>query len=229
MDKNAEAFKEASDACVENGKRLLEDSKNLRESGRFPTAKALAVLAQEEFAKAYIMRLVQEGAIPWCNEIHRATRDHHCKQLMGILMEYLFTPWDTENLLERERRVKEKFPDFRLPRKVADALNIFCHEKIKRWKSSSWCWAEEPEYDVEAKAVWRGTIEETKQNALYVSLGKDGRVANKPQSDGHHVDNQIAYAEILEEVASGNDCFAFTEKEYVKSTLKEIFGSIYAK
>ncbi|MFC1904899.1 AbiV family abortive infection protein, partial [Chloroflexota bacterium] len=66
MGNNKEKYKEAIEASIENGKRLLEDSELLRDSERFPTAKALAILAQEEFAKAYIFRLVQEGAIPWC-------------------------------------------------------------------------------------------------------------------------------------------------------------------
>ncbi|MFH0768817.1 MAG: AbiV family abortive infection protein, partial [Chloroflexota bacterium] len=180
MDINTEKYQEAIEACIENGKRLLDDSENLRDFERFSTAKALAILAQEEFAKAYIIKLVQEGAIPWCDEILKATRDHHCKQLMGIVMEYLFTPWGVESLLERERRIREKFPDFLLPSKVADAINIFCHEKIARWKSSSWSWGEDPKYDVEAKKVWNGKLEKSKQDALYVSIGKDGKVTNTP-------------------------------------------------
>lgn len=229
MDRNAGIFEAAIEACIGNGNRLLEDSKCLRDFDRFASSKALAIHAQEEFAKAYIIKLVKEGAIPWCDEIIRATRDHHCKQLMAILMEYLFTPWDVESLLERDKRIKEKFPDFKLPSKVADALNIFCHEKIARWKSSRWIWAEDPKYDVEAKKIWKGKIEKSKQDALYVSIGKDGRVTNIPGSDSEDVNKQIEYAEVLEEVARGHDYYAFTEREYVKSVLKEIFDSIYGK
>lgn len=227
MNNDTRKYDEAIEACIENGKRLLEDSENLRDFKRFASAKALAILAQEEFAKAYIIELVEEGAIPWCDEILRATRDHHCKQLMAILMEYLFTPWDVESLMERDKKIKEKFQEFKLPSKVADALNIFCHEKIGRWKSSSWFWEEDPNYDVEAKKIWKGKIEKAKQTALYVSIGKDGSVTNIPRSDIREVSKQIEYAEILEEVASGHDCFAFTEKGYVKSVLKEIFDSMY--
>ena len=111
MDNSTEKLDEAIDACIENGRRLLEDSEYLNEYDRFPTAKALAILAQEEFAKAYIIKLVQEGALPWCDEILRATRDHHCKQLMSILMEYLFTPWeDAESMMERDRKIR-LYPD----------------------------------------------------------------------------------------------------------------------
>jgi AbiV family abortive infection protein len=111
MHNETEKYQEAIEACIENGNRLLEDSENLRDFDRFPSAKALAILAQEEFAKAYIMKLVQEGAIPLCDEILRATSDHHCKQLMAILMEYLFTPGEeVESLLERDRRIKKNSP-----------------------------------------------------------------------------------------------------------------------
>jgi len=228
MDNNTEKFDEVIEACIENGRRLLEDSEYLNDFDRFPTAKALAILAQEEFSKAYIIKLVQEGAIPWCDEILRATRDHHCKQLMSILMEYLFTPWeDAKSMMERDKKIREKYQDFLLPTKVADALNIFCHEKIRRWKSSSWPWAEAPNYDSDAKKVWKGKIEKTKQNAIYVSIGKDGKVMNIPRNDSEDTKKSIEYAKILEEVATGHDVFAFTEKEYVKSALKEIFCSIY--
>ena len=227
MGNNKEKYKEAVEDSIENGRRLLEDSESLRDSERFPTAKALAILAQEEFAKAYIIRLVQEGAIPWCAEIRRATKDHLCKQLMGIVMEYLFTPWDVESRRERERRPKVKFPDPLLPSKVADALNIFCNEKIMGWKSSPLGWAEDPKYDVEAKKV---RLEESKQDALYVSIGKDGEVISTPLVDSEDANKHIEYAKVLEEVATGNDIIlAGTEREYIKSALKNMFNSIYIK
>ncbi len=230
MDNKTGEYEKAIKACIENGRRLLEDSESLRDFNRFPTAKALAMLAQEEFAKAYILSLIQEGAIPLCDEVLKATKDHHCKQLMAILMVYLFTPWDdVKSLLKRDERIKNNFADFRLPKTVADALNIFCHEKIHKWKSSTWVWEEAPRYDVEAKKVWKGQIEHAKQNAIYVSIGKNGKVTNVPQSNVDDVKKQIEYAEILQEVASGNDCFAFNEKEYVKSVMREIFDSMYKK
>ena len=230
MGNNKEKYKEAIEASIENGKRLLEDSEILRDAERFPTAKALAILAQEEFAKAYIIRLVQEGAIPWCAEILRATKDHHCKQLMGIVMEYLFTPWDVESRLERERRPEVKFPDPLLPSKVADALNIFCHEKIQGWKSFPMGWTGDPKYDIEAKGIWKGKLEESKQDALYVSIGKDGEVINTPLVDSEDANKHIECAKVLEEVATGNDIIlAGTEREYIKSALKNMFNSIYIK
>ncbi|MGA7562753.1 MAG: AbiV family abortive infection protein [Desulfobaccales bacterium] len=226
MKANGDRFEKAIDACIKNGRRLLEDSEYMKDYDRLPTAKALAILAQEEFAKAYILRLVQEEAIPWCDEILRATKDHNCKHLMAMIMEYLFTPLDVSSL-ERDQKIKDNFPDFKLPRKVADALNIFCHEKVSRWKSSPWCWDEDPQYDSEARKVWKGQIDKTKQNAFYVSIGKNGSVTNDPMLDNEDVSKYIAYAKILEEVANFGDWLAFTEKEYIKSVLKLIFDGIY--
>ena len=185
-------------------------------------------MTTEEFAKAYIIRLVQEGAIPWCAEIRRATKDHQCKHLMGIVMEYLFTPWDAESRRERERRPKVKFPDPLLPGKVADALNIFCNEKIMGWKSSPVGWAGDPKYDVEAKKVWNGKFEKSKQDAMYVSIGKDGEVINTPLVDSDDANKHIEYAKILEEVSTGNDVFlAPMERAYITSALREMFSYMH--
>ena len=49
--------------------------------GRNSTALALAVLAQEEFSKAFILQLVKEGALPWISEMRQSIRRHHCKHL----------------------------------------------------------------------------------------------------------------------------------------------------
>jgi len=227
MKNSTKKYDAVIDACIENGKRLLEDSEYLYNFDRFSTANALAILSQEEFAKAYIVKLVQDGAIPWCDEILRATRDHHCKQLMSIIMEYLFTPWEDKNkLLERDKKIKENIQDFLLPRKVADALNIFCHEKVGRWKSSSWCWAEDPKYDKGAKKVWEGKIEKIKQDSIYVSISKEGKISKIPKDDREATKKSIELAKVLEEVATGQDVFAFTEREYIKDGLREMFSCI---
>lgn len=51
-------------AALENGDRLVDDAKSLLDWERFPTAYALAILAQEEYAKALLLSLVDAGAIP---------------------------------------------------------------------------------------------------------------------------------------------------------------------
>src|SRR5258705_1103689 len=80
----------AISACIENGRRLLYDAEGVSS----PSALALAILAQEEFAKAYLLKLVNEGVIPLCDEVLRACRDHRCKHLIGLVMAHLYTAPD---------------------------------------------------------------------------------------------------------------------------------------
>ncbi|MBD3376609.1 AbiV family abortive infection protein [candidate division KSB1 bacterium] len=219
-------FQNVVDACIQNGRRLLDDAEHLYEWERNSSSLALAILAQEEFAKAYIFKLIQEDAIPWCKEVRRATNNHSCKHLMGIVMEYLFTP--IEDWMLREKEYKKRASEFRLPPKVADALNIFCHEKIHRWKSVNWGWGMEPIYGKEAIKISEGKFDKIKQNALYVSVTKDGDLNNLPDCDESEVTKNIEYAKLLQEVAEGVDIFAFSEKEYIKSALSQVFNNIYS-
>lgn len=52
MKANGDRFEKAIDACIKNGRRLLEDSEYMKDYDRLPTAKALAILAQEEFRES---------------------------------------------------------------------------------------------------------------------------------------------------------------------------------
>jgi hypothetical protein len=61
---NTGNFKNGITASLENADRLVEDANSMLEWERFPTSYALAVLAQEEYAKALLMSLVDAGAIP---------------------------------------------------------------------------------------------------------------------------------------------------------------------
>ncbi len=202
-----DVFVESARACIENGNRLLDDAEMLEFSEPPSTAFALAIIAQEEFAKGFLMALVARKVIPWHPLIYRASRDHTCKQLLGIVMEYLTSDFDEfltrseewqrqhkesmdllasvkDDLLNRElwQRINELRNSMdRLPPPVADALNILRHEKIGRW-GSAFEWAEEPEYDPAAKMTADGSVDREKQDALYVRLSKSGRVVGTPTS-----------------------------------------------
>lgn len=90
-------------ATTENGRKLLEDAKYLFAWDRFSTALALAILAQEEFAKAFLLQLVADGALPWVREVQRSMARHECKHLLGLVMEWL-PPWDSPDLGELSKR-----------------------------------------------------------------------------------------------------------------------------
>lgn len=177
MPKERSPFRESIVACIEHVEQLLEDVRWLRDLDRHATAFVLAVAAQEECAKAFLLHLVDCGAVPWHPLVKRAARDHACKQLLGLVLDHLNPDWD-----EWQRRVREFTLDTTFPRTVADAINLLRHEKIGRWQSRGWGWAEPPDYEPASRSVARGRFDARKQDALYVRLAKNGGVASAPSS-----------------------------------------------
>jgi AbiV family abortive infection protein len=162
-------------ACVKNGDRLSEDAEYLFDFEKYVSAYALARLAQEEFSKCFILKLVQSGALKWTKEVRRSLNHHVSKQLMTLILEYI-NP-DTDDFL----RMIKNGTLLKRPRKVSDAINIYIHEVLRRWESANWYWAEEPEYDKVAKSILDGKADKIKQDAFYVKISKDGR-AVKPST-----------------------------------------------
>ena len=195
-------------ASIENGKNLLEDAKYLFDFDRFSTAFALSVLAQEEFAKAFILQLVVDDALPWLPEVQRSMARHECKHLLAIAMEWL-PQFDFEKLIEQHRRDKARHeqkmawlqrridrfkqgkllseqddpepiePDFDLPPDVANALNIYRHEEIEKLKSGM-PWRDSDWRTGRARKVADGSLDRKKQSAFYVDITKTGEIGLHP-------------------------------------------------
>jgi AbiV family abortive infection protein len=248
---NSKKFAESARVCWENGNRLVEEAELLSLS-QSSTCVAISILAQEEFAKAFLLLLVARGIIPWNQFVLRATREHNSKHLLCIIIDHIET--EVEDLRANFSRRMAKYDEFEaehdeymailhslsetsnaaeravlwkkihkmdeirearkaleiLPSDVADAINIFRHEKIGRWETSdrardlrrlaqkrvavssggksldgsqtSWFWVEEPDYDPRARGAFEGRRDREKQDALYVRIKKDGSFANKPAS-----------------------------------------------
>lgn len=163
---------------LDNGDRLAEDARSLWEMDRFPSAFALCILSQEEYGKAFLLHFVSIEAIPWNDDVQRVLRDHTSKQLLALIMDFLdpdvedFAAW-----LEARREARH-----RLPRHVADALNIIRHERVHRQGTSSWIGDEGPPCDPHARRVARGNIDKQKQAALYVGIGSEFQVTSNPSS-----------------------------------------------
>ncbi|MFZ0884267.1 MAG: hypothetical protein WAN14_12785 [Candidatus Acidiferrales bacterium] len=208
---NSHFLKSASE-CWNNGNRLLENVEFLDPASERATCFALATIAQEEFAKGFLLILVSRGVLKWNPLIYRATRDHACKQLVGIVMDYIepedffeaSKTWLKEHeerkaLLEayktssNDREKQELWKrlelfaerDHLLPAPVADSINILRHEKIRRWESSNWWWGEPPIYAEKARKVAAGKLDRMKQDALYVRLSTNGAVSRTPLSCDH--------------------------------------------
>ena len=208
-------FIEAAELCLANGERLLYDADWVNFSEHpAGTSFALATIAQEEFAKAFLLFLAARGAIAWNSLVYRATRDHTCKQLLGLVLNHLSPDWDEEIKrssefhagIEEHKRLLDAYRNSSdsserdeiwkkieavgnklnaLPQSVADAIFILRHEKIGRWESSTWFWEEEPTYDPIAKSLSDGKLDREKQDALYVRLGHDGQVVRTPTQVKH--------------------------------------------
>lgn len=169
-------------AVIQNATRLLEDAQFIEFIEPPVSAWFLTLIAQEELAKAFILCLTNRGTIPWNPHILRVLQDHKCKQLVCLVMDYLAP--DIDEFITRcdAVAIKKELPI--MPRRVADAINILRYEKIGRWVSQNWVWAEKPDYDHDALAIAEGKKDRLKQDALYVRLGKDGSVASTPMNRG---------------------------------------------
>ncbi len=166
-------------ACIANGERLLDDAYAVEFQEPPSTKLMLSVIAQEEFAKAFLLFMVRENVIDWSRHILRAMNDHACKQLVGVIIEYVDPQLDTmEDMKKWAEQEAELGPQ--LPPKVASAINILRHEKIRRWESNNWDWAEAPKYDSSVVRIAEGMRDRMKQDALYVRLGRDARVVSTP-------------------------------------------------
>src|SRR3989344_5074219 len=166
-------------AWITNGERILDDAMQV-EFQRPPCTKLmLSMIAQEEFAKAFLLYLVREDVVPWSPQLLRAMNDHACKQLVGVIIEYVDPEWETLEELQKIVAEDVELGD-RLPSKVGSAIDILRHEKIRRWESNNWVWDEEPNYEPSVLRIAEGKRDRIKQDALYVRLGRDGSVASMP-------------------------------------------------
>jgi hypothetical protein len=157
---------------------LLLDAEYLEYGEPPTTSHFLAQIALEEFAKAFLLALVVRGVIPWDRRLLRAARDHSCKQLLCVVMDYL-SP-DTEEFLERCNALVLHHELREVPAKIIDAITILRHEMIGRWVNSTWVWAEDPNFDKEMLAIAKGKQDRAKQDTLYVRLARDGGIASVP-------------------------------------------------
>jgi AbiV family abortive infection protein len=215
-------FIESARICLVNAHRLLGDAQCLEFQKPPATKYYLSIIAQEECAKGFLLYLVAINVIPWHPLVLRATRDHRCKQLLGIVIDFLSPGIDT--FLERMKNTRE------FPAKVSDAIEILRYEKIGRWHSSTWIWADDPEYDKDAFLVYEGKRDEEKQRSLYVQLSKSGQALATPLSvmDGD-AENEYDMAKrshrFLEELTN-NSNFRSSDYERVENTFRALFSKL---
>jgi AbiV family abortive infection protein len=208
-------------ACIENGRCLLEEAQ--WGIGRTSTRTALAMLAQEECAKAFVLALVRDSVLPWTDDVRRSLSVHECKHVVTMIMEWLLTV--------NERRFAEiggamdlDASTKALPPEVATAMNIYQHELIER------IGGRHPERYSEwrgrARKLAEGQRDRRKQAALYVRIGEDGSLASVPSVPQEVLDEELVRTKALLEFAGDADrhcIFAFREYEMFSGIFQAMF------
>lgn len=209
-----------------NAQRLLREAELLAFEKRSATPLYLSLIAQEEFAKAFLLYLSVREVIPWSPHILRATRDHTSKQLLTIVLDHLSPDIDT--FLSRMKEALAAGTTDILPNKVVDALHVLRYEKIGRWEGQEWIRVEQPQWDREALAVLEGKLDRWKQDALYVRLGRNGTVAHirntssevfrdefqKAERIGRTLESMLKYHHVVD-----------PDFDTLQSLLKTLFGN----
>lgn len=157
-----------------NGDRLMDDALQLEFQEEGGTRLAIAMLAQEEYAKAFMLYMVREELVPWDSDLLRVMRNHACKHLLAIIMEYISPEWETVEELRAILNAEYDL-DGRFPPHVSSALNILYWEKIRRGD-----FFDDNDYEPSVLAVALGERDRVKQDALYVDLDKSCRVRSTP-------------------------------------------------
>ncbi len=170
MDEHKDRLLKAMSACVENGRRLHQDAEWLA-TERSATVVSLCILAQEEFAKAFLLHLVREGIIPWSTKVRDSLYNHSHKQLIGFIMEWL-SPSDDE----WAARIGRIPGDPIFPANVADAMKLY----VKKVQPQGHISCPPAPSDPLAKSIADGDRDKIKQDALYVRLSEDGDVISVP-------------------------------------------------
>ncbi len=213
------------DACLANAEGLMDDAVQLEFQKRGGARVVICMLAQEEYAKAFLLYMVREELVPWDSDLLRVMRDHASKHLVAIVMEYIDPEWDT---LDELRAITNAEYDLegRFPPRVSSALNILYHKKIRRGDFSH-----DNDYDSEVLKVAFGKRDRVKQDAVYIDLDKSCRVKNAPTDvtrEEAHVEYERAhrYASIVTGLIR-SDAYEGLQLKKLKEASKIVFWQKY--
>lgn len=159
-EKISASLKSAACASYENGCALLDDARVLNAASRFPRASALAILAEEEFSKAFIVcSAVQQKR--WDSNLFRGLRDHAPKQAVaqGMLNYWEWAKQNSQRVADMNSRsviqcTPSYIPDETL---LSEMLGDLKRSHIKKRQR-----------------------DKEKQNYFYVGIDRNGNVDNDP-------------------------------------------------
>ena len=156
-------MEETARAAYENGCSLRQDATTLFEADRFPRAAALAILAEEEFSKAFIL-IISAKQGRWDSNIFKALRRHSEKQGISEAMRGYFD-WFVSNY----RRVMEMNRFTLIPRQTSIYPG---HAKMDEIISKAKSRIAKPVKDF------------LKQDSFYVRCDERAKISCKPDSIG---------------------------------------------
>ena len=176
----AEDLVASAQSCFANASETLDDAKILVSNQRFYRGYAIAILAQEEFAKAFI--LCSCALQPrWDAEVWKALRDHAPKQAVLEVMER-YANWFTQHnsfALRHNATALIPMPLTRMPGAA----------ELASWLS-----------EVKVSVIKQRTIDRSKQEAFYVGIGRDGKVSSTPSCTSEQASAQLQKAATFQQL-----------------------------
>ena len=213
-------------ACLSNGDRMMNDALQLEFQEEGGTRLAICMLAQEEYAKAFLLYFVREQLVPWDSDLLRVMRKHTCKHLLAIVMEYIDPEWET---IEELRAILNAEFDLegRFPPRISSALNILYWEMIRRGD-----FFDDNEYEPGVMAIASGKRDKVQQGAVYVDIDKSCRVKSTPLKNISKEDAEVEYqrawryGSIVERLVSP-DAYEGLQLQKLKEATKVVFWQRY--
>lgn len=151
----------SANECYQNGCDLVADAELLHHASRWPRSAALAILAEEEFSKAFILRVcANQGR--WDSNVHEALRKHSNKQgISQAMREYL------DLVIPNALRVEDLNKHALIPSQPDMFLSPQHLDPIFQRARQTFT---KPQRDY------------LKQDALYVSIAHDGSTVSAPKA-----------------------------------------------
>lgn len=177
-----QVMEETARATYENGSNLRQDALTLFEACRYPRAAALAILSEEEFSKAFILKICAEQG-RWDSNIYKALRRHPKKQGISEAMREYFN-WFVDNYKRVMERNRFSFIQMQPSLHPGD-------EKMDKILSK-------------AKSRFKKPIKDfLKQDSIYVGIDESAKTSSKPDQIGAEeakicIDESFAFKVITE-------------------------------
>lgn len=153
---------ESAQAAYENACALIGDAKALFSAERFPRAGALAILAEEEYAKSFVLCICARDR-RWDSAIFQSLTDHGPKQAISQAM-LAYWQWLQTNL----RRVAE--------------LNRFSFIPAQPSLFPSQAEWNEIVNNARTSNIKQRKRDKLKQRFFYVGIGRNGHVIHRPST-----------------------------------------------